>query len=180
VGEGRQENLNPVRTWGSTALERAQPFPCDDAVADPDTVLFRAIDVDSPPEHTFRWLCQLRVAPYSYDWIDNLGRRSPRTLTPGLDALVVGQRFMTIFILVAFVPGRELTIRTDGRLFGKIAVTYRVVPRGVEGSRIIVKVVARSRPGALGSVMRVLLTTGDLVMMRKQLRTLAALAERSR
>ena len=74
----------------------------------------------------FRWLCQLRVAPYSYDWLDNFGRRSPRTLTPGLDALEVGQRVMTIFELLEFDADSHLTIRTRSARFGVVVVTYRV------------------------------------------------------
>jgi hypothetical protein len=44
---------------------------------------------------------------------DNLGRRSPRELTPGLDQLQVGQRIMTIFHLASFEPDRHLS-RSDG------------------------------------------------------------------
>jgi hypothetical protein len=40
---------------------------------------------------------------------DNLGRRSPRELTPGLDQLQVGQRIMTIFHLASFEPDRHLS-----------------------------------------------------------------------
>src|ERR1043165_6990385 len=84
-------------TWGTTAAERALPFPCDRWVTQADEPLFRGVDVDAPAPVLFRWLCQLRVAPYSYDWIDNFGRRSPRELVPGLDALAVGQPVMTFF-----------------------------------------------------------------------------------
>src|SRR3989442_14397603 len=81
--------------WGSTAAERAQPFPCAGLVPEPAAALFRAVDVAAPARVLFPWLCQLRVAPYSYDWIDNLGRQSPRRLTPGLERLALGQRVMT-------------------------------------------------------------------------------------
>src|SRR6266852_4326811 len=116
--------------WGATTAERARRFPCDGLVAEPAEALFRAVDVAAPPAVVFRWLCQLRVAPYSYDWIDNLGRRSPRLLTPGLEDLAGGQRVMTIFTLVAFEADRHLTLYMDHPLFGEIGVTYLVSPRG--------------------------------------------------
>ena len=168
-----------VWDWGSTADERSQALPCDRLMPDPDHVIHRAVDVQSPPAVAFRWLCQLRVAPYSYDWLDNFGRRSPRALTPGLDALEVGQRFMTIFELLEFEPNSHLTIRARSRLFGEVVVTYRVsATDDLERSRLAVKLLVKHRRDLLGRVWSLVLPPGDLVMMRKQLRTLAALSER--
>lgn len=169
-----------VSTWGSTPAERAAAFPCDGVLADPEVELWRAVDVAAPSEVTFRWLCQLRVAPYSYDWIDNFGRRSPRALTPGLERLEAGQRFMTMFELADFEPDRSLTLRHAGPLWGRIAVTYQVSPEGAGRSRLAVKVVARfPRRSPLWLPFRALLPAGDLVMMRRQLLNLKALAEGS-
>ncbi len=169
--------MSVVRTWGSTAAERALPQPCDDLIPAPDDVAFRAVGVAAPPATVFRWLCQLRVAPYSYDLVDNVGRRSPRTLTPGLDDLAVGQRVMTIFTLASFEPDRHITVvMRDSRVFGDVAVTYAVLPHG-EGSRLLAKIVVRHRRGLTGALLRPLLLPGDLVMMRKQLLTLRRLAE---
>jgi hypothetical protein len=167
------------RTWGATPSERARAYPCDGLLADADDALYRAIDVDAPPGVVFRWLCQLREAPYSYDWIDNRGRRSPRQLTPGLDELEVGQRVMSIFRLVEFERDRHMTMVLDRpssvRAFGEIAATYEVVP-SERGSRILVKMLIR-RPSGPFRLLAPLLPAGDLVMMRKQLRTLKRLAE---
>ena len=120
-------------TWGTEDAERRLPFPCDRYVAQAEAAYFRGITVRARPATLFRWLCQMRVAPYSYDWIDNGGRRSPRTLTPGLDELAVGQSMMRIFTLVDFVKDRHLTLRIKhgmgaGSLFGDLALTYLIVP----------------------------------------------------
>jgi hypothetical protein len=167
-----------ARTWGSTAAERTLPYPCDPHLPDADDSWFRAIDVAAPPAVVFRWLCQLRAAPYSYDWIDNRGRTSPRTLTPGLDALAIGQRVMGVFDLVAFERDRHVTIvlRHGTGLLGSFAVTYLVVPRDPAESRIVVKLLVR-HPRTHAAVVRVLGPWLDLIMMRKQLLTLKALAE---
>jgi hypothetical protein len=168
-----------VTSWGDTAAERAAALPCDELVPEAVLVLNRAIDVAAPAAVTFRWLCQLRVAPYSYDLVDNRGRRSPRTLTPGLDRLAVGQPMCRIFRLDSFAPGSMLTLRLTAaparRAFGDTAITYAVVPTGPATSRIL----ARVRAAGLDPVRRHLLAWGDLVMMRKQLRTFAELAARS-
>jgi hypothetical protein len=177
--------MSLVSFWGSTDDERAASFPCDGHLEDADTFLFRAVQVDATPEVVFRWLCQLRVAPYSYDFLDNFGRRSPTSLTPGLGRLARGQRVMRIFELVDFAPDDHLTLRLIDpwgvRLFGDIAVTYRIMKAttrlGASTTRLVVKMRVRSRPGFLGNLRTKLLAIGDLVMMRKQLLSLKALAE---
>jgi hypothetical protein len=167
-----------VWEWGSTPAERAESYPCDELIERPDQELFRAVDVEAPAATAFRWLCQLRAAPYSYDRLDNLGRRSPQELTPGLERLEVGQTVQTIFRLVAFEPGRSLTMLHEGRLFGRVACTYRADPAGDERSRIVVKMlVASPGRGLLRPLLRLTLPPGDLVMMRRQLLNLKGLAE---
>ena len=120
----------------------------------------------------------MRVAPYSYDWIDNLGRQSPRRLTPDLDHLEIGQQFATIFRLVHFEDGRSITLASDTALFGRVAGTYRVDPVDDNRSRLVVKLAFAGRCGLHDRALGLFLPAGDLVMMRKQLRTFKALAER--
>ncbi len=168
-----------VRQWGSTPAERAERFPCDRLAPRAPMRLYRAVDVRAPAAGVFRWLCQLRAAPYSYDRIDNGGRRSPQELTPGLEHLEIGQRFMRIFRLVEFEPGHSITVLSRGTLFGEVAVTYRVRDTGAGRSRLVAKLLITPPAGPFGSLpARGLLAAGDLVMMRRQLLNLAALAER--
>jgi hypothetical protein len=167
-----------VGTWGSAPGEREAVYPCDGLVDDPVAV-FRAVDVEAPAEIVFRWVCQLRVAPYSYDWVDNFGRRSPRELIEGLDHLEVGQRFMTIFRVASFEEGRSVTLDATTTLFGRVVCTYRVLPTAPDRSRLVVKLLFAVPPGIRGWITTHLLPAGDLVMMRRQLLTLKALAERS-
>lgn len=176
--------MSAADTWGTEEAERRLPFPCDHYVERADAAYFRGITVHAAPAILFRWLCQLRVAPYSYDWIDNGGRRSPPMLTPGLEQLAVGQSVMRIFSLVEFAKDRHLTLRIKHgtgafSLFGDLAVTYLIVPEDAARSRLLVKLVVRYPPGFKGALMRWGLPWGDLVMMRRQLLNLRKLAERS-
>ena len=165
--------------WGATDAEARRHYPADDLLDGEVLRLTRAVCVDAPPEVTWRWLCQIAVAPYSYDWIDNRGRRSPRTLTPGADRLEVGQRMAVVFRLVSYDAPRRWTAITDPRgerLFGPVAITYAAEPDG-PCSRIVCRI-AVPHSGVLNRVRGRLLAWGDLVMMRRQLLNLKALAER--
>ena len=173
------------RTWGTTLQERQLSYPCDHLIVKPDDSLYRAVTIDATAQVVFRWLCQMRVAPYSYDWIDNCGRESPRTLTPGLEDLVVGQDVMQIFQLVDFARNQNLTIRCKAnsraqRLFGDIAISYCVVGARDSTSRLLVKIVAQYPKGLWGQAIRSLLPWGDLIMMRRQLLNFKQLAEASK
>lgn len=175
--------MNPwpriVTDWGSDARDHEHDFACDEILPESDMTLYRAIDVEAPAAVTYRWICQIRVAPYSYDTLDNWGRRSPQELIPGLEHVEVGQRWMEIFRLEAFEPGRSITLSSKGPVFGLVAITYLVEPLGEDRSRLVAKIQCRYNRTPIGMLMRLILPPGDLVMMRRQLLNLAELAERT-
>ena len=175
---------SPAYNWGATPAERRAGFPCDRFLPEADGEYFRAVGVAAPVEVLFRWLCQLKVAPYSYDLVDNFGRRSPRELTPGVERLERGQKVMTIFDLADFREDEHLTLTLGGplanALFGRAAMSYVVSPVADDRCRLVAKLRVRYPAGLAGSVMRLLLPWGDLLMMRKQLLTLKRLAEGQR
>lgn len=170
-------------TWGTTAGERRLLFPCDNLISDHNAELYRGVSIAASPRTVFRWLCQLRVAPYSYDWIDNGGQKSPQSLTPGLDDLEVGQEVMQIFALLGFEIDKHLTLilKQRSRLFGQLAVSYLVVADEARkgSSRLLAKLVVRYPATLSGKLMSIVLPWGDLVMMRRQLLNLKALAEKT-
>src|SRR5258705_9763610 len=175
-------------TWGTEPEERGLTFPCDDMIRRPDDALYRGVTVNAPEATVFRWLCQMRSAPYSYDWLDNGGRQSPRELTAGLENLAIGQDVMRIFKLTAFEKDRHLTLRLKAKssaseTFGDIAVSYVLVPIGDDRSmpscRLLVKLIVKHPAGLYGRIMRTVLPWGDLIMMRRQLLNLKRLAEQT-
>ncbi|MEH3034346.1 MAG: hypothetical protein PGN07_09990 [Aeromicrobium erythreum] len=156
--------------WGVTDAETRLAFGCDAVLPGAPMQAWRGVTVDAPVEVVWAWLRQLRLAPYSYDWVDNLGRRSPRERS-ALPDPAPGDVFMRamgrdVGRVVAVDPGRELTAR-----IGPTLMSYRVEPAG-ERTRLLLKLASRGvRP------FTDLLCLGDLPMARRQLLTLRDLAE---
>ena len=78
--------------WGVTDEDVARHYPCDDIVRAPVLQAWRGVTVDASADELWPWIGQIRLAPYSYDWIDNLGRRSPPELR-GMPEPVAGEHF---------------------------------------------------------------------------------------
>jgi hypothetical protein len=158
--------------WGVTDSEVLRSYPCDDFVVSPVLQAWRGIRVDAPAAAVWPWVAQVRLAPYAYDWIDNLGRCSPRQLV-GLPEPQVGEAFTTaggrkLGRIVSVDPGKQLT----GTIMGAF-MSYVLVPQEHDTTRLLLKVVTQTtRWVALG------LSIGDLVMARRQLLNLKQLAER--
>jgi hypothetical protein len=157
--------------WGVTDSETARRYPCDDFVVSPTLQAWRGVHVEAPAEVVWPWVTQVRIAPYSYDWIDNHGRRSPRKLA-GLPAPQVGERFTTagrreLGRIVSVDLGKQLT----GTIMGAF-MSYVLVPREHD-TRLLLKVVMRTTRWAAPGW-----SVGDLIMARRQLLNLKHLAER--
>ncbi len=159
--------------WGVTVQEVVRAYPCDAVVPTPYLPLWRGVTVHAPVEQVWPWVRQVRLAPYSYDWIDNLGRRSPRVLSdlpdprPGDPFTRMGNRW-DVGRVLSVVPKEHLTAAIMGAV-----MSYVLVPKN-EDTRLLLKIVLQRRAW-WGPALAV----GDWPMARRQLLTLKALSERS-
>jgi hypothetical protein len=158
--------------WGVNGSDITRAYPCDAFVVTPTLQAWRGVCISAPASAVWPWVAQVRLAPYSYDWIDNLGRRSPQELA-GLPEPRAGERFTTAF---GRGHGRILSVDRGEQLTGHIGdafMSYVLLPVGQDTTRLLLKISIRtSRLAAPG------LAVGDLIMARRQLLNLKHLAER--
>jgi len=69
------------KLWGMKSNELLFHFPCDGYLENYHDAYYRGVTIHADADVVFRWICQMKVAPYSYDWIDNFGRKSPQEVT---------------------------------------------------------------------------------------------------
>jgi len=163
-----------------TETEEAEGMGCDTHCSSAKAqVLNRAVTVNSDPAIVFAWICQLKAAPYSYDWIDNLGRQSPPHRDPMNEQLENGQIVMLGFRVIDFSQGQELTIQTRGLewLLGQVVMSYQAKPISPTQCRLLGRLRVKYPAHPIGWLLRLILPLGDLIMMRKQLLTLKKYAE---
>ncbi|MEE2057322.1 polyketide cyclase [Rhodococcus artemisiae] len=157
--------------WGVTDEEVARRYPCDDIVPAPSLSAWRGVTVNARPEAVWPWVMQIQWAPYAYDWIDSLGKRSPQRLL-GFPQPVPGDHFTST---AGRPQGRVLSIETQvhytGRIMGGV-LSYVLVPVGDDTTRLLLKVVVSGYRWLAPAV-----SVGDLVMARRQLLNLRRLAE---
>jgi hypothetical protein len=81
--------------WGATTDEIDGSVFGDGICANARTIGTRSISIDAPPEVVFPWIRQMgfgRAGWYSYDWMDNLCRRSATEIHPEWQLVQAGAK----------------------------------------------------------------------------------------
>jgi hypothetical protein len=169
-------------TWGATPDEVSRPLPGDELVADPTFNATRAITIAAAPDHIWPWLVQVgvtRAGWYSYDILDNLGRRSARRIIPELQGLAPGD-------VVPMSPNGKQGIRVysmntpHSMVWGTPGDTTWAwqLDENPDGStRLITRVRSRYRWLSPSIAFSALIEFGDIWMMRKMLMNIRERAE---
>ena len=114
--------------WGATDDELEAPYPGRDLVPDGARSATMAVTINAPPERVWPWLVQMgtdRGGWYSWDRLDNFGRRSADRLHPEWQQIRIGDRLVARpdgsqwWEVAALEPRRFLGLRMSLDLRGR-------------------------------------------------------------
>ena len=99
--------------------------------------LLRCVEIKAGASDIFVWLKQLCIAPYSYDFIDNRGKKSPDFIIENLPALKAYTHFLLVFHILkfeenSFILGRfcEPINPPVNKYMKDLFIEYRIVTEG--------------------------------------------------
>ena len=171
--------------WGATDEEVARPLPGDQLMARPGFRATRAITIAARPEHIWPWLVQLgsgRAGWYAIDRIDNAGMPSAQQIVPELQHLQVGDRIPMVAgqevgpVVKELEPNRRM-LWWDGQ--GEFTWEWLLEPIDDRTTRLLTRVQEAYPPlWSRRMLYAVVASTGDIVMVRRQLRGIKERAER--
>jgi hypothetical protein len=167
--------------WGATTDEINSVVVGDDLCSNATLIATRSITISAPPQDVFPWIRQMgfgRAGWYSYDWLDNLGRKSATSIIDKWQSVVAGDKIPSgpISFTAAIVDAPRhfvLEIQSMGkkspRLHFTLAYELRDDPRG---TRLVTRM--RSHIALpFGSLLeKLVLGPGDGIMLRRQLLTI--------
>jgi len=167
--------------WGATEEEIESSVIGDDLCSDATLVATRSITIAAPPEKVFPWIRQMgfgRAGWYSYDWLDNLGRKSATTIHDEWQSVFAGDKVPSgpISFTATIVEAPRhfvLEIKSFGKKTPKLHFTLAYELRDdLQGTRLVTRMRSRIKL-PLGSVIeKVILCPGDGIMLRRQLVTI--------
>lgn len=171
-----------LKNWGATGEEISGPVVGDEICPRARVVATRCITISAPPSDVFPWIRQMgfgRAGWYSYDWVDNLGRKSATSIHSEWQEVFGGSSVPggpIDFEAVIVEPPHSFVIKVaaQGRLGKRICFTLAYELRNhPQGTRLVTRMRARTDfPG--GALLdHLVLAPGDGLMVRKQLLNIA-------
>lgn len=183
--------------WGATQEEVSASYPGDNLIRRATAQSTMAVSLPAPPEEVWPWLVQMgcrRAGWYSWDLLDNGGRRSADEVVSKWQDLAVGTRVPAVpsgafyFLVEILDPARTLVLRSDlelpsGRPFdprGPMPDAYtdgiwafHLRPLHDGGTRLIVRTRGRGRPAMTDRLMgRLFGEPAHFIMQHRQFRNL--------
>ena len=175
-------NVMIFQFWGATAEEVNSPVVGDHLCRDAALVATRSITISAPPQDVFPWIRQMgfgRAGWYSYDWLDNLGRKSATTIHEEWQTVEAGDKVPSgpISFTAAIVEAPRhfvLEITSLSKKLPKLHFTLAYELRDdLQGTRLVTRMRSHcSFP--FGSLFeKLILGPGDGLMLRRQLLTIS-------
>lgn len=151
--------------------------------------LIRHIKIRAGASDIYVWLKQLRLAPYSYDFLDNKGRKSPEYIIENLPPMKVNAHFLLAFHIFSFAENEFIAGRfcvpinpPANRYIKEMFIEYRIeeLPERGTNSRLWCKVKGWYNNDIASKGFFKIFSAVNLIMTRKQLRKIKKLSERLR
>jgi hypothetical protein len=168
--------------WGATTDEINSVVVGDDLCSNATLIATRSITISAPPQDVFPWIRQMgfgRAGWYSYDLLDNLGRKSATSIIDKWQSVVAGDKIPSgpISFTAAIVDAPRhfvLEIQSMGkkspRLHFTLAYELRDDPRG---TRLVTRMRSHIALPFGSLIEKLVLGPGDGIMLRRQLLTIS-------